>query len=383
MESGALSDPAFGPWAKENVVPFLHVTTRITGRKYDRLLSEKGFRSFPSLAFMDAEGNILAKPQSRSVTGFESTRTALIQHADLVKRTEAGEKGLDAAMLLCEYALGKIDGAAFKTRAASVTDATDEQKTAIAQINTDSAFLELVQQSRRGDLDDAAQKILAMLDGGQTPTAKSPADSGAWTAVNRYAMKTRDADLAKRSAASLKAAYADSRAADTYVKNLAEAADKLAALVALSSNKEMPAAERDLRVAMLEYDLSILSPKAFLDKAGALQAGVPADQKAALEAAMVKASFEIQVRASRTQDNAVLAEAATALIAMIDAGKSPPEGLALQVWNTVARHGMATSDPAMMERAADGFESTGNKRVENFVADLRKRAAALRDTTKN
>ena len=162
MESGALSDPAFGPWAK-SVVPFLHVTTRIAGRKYDGLLGEKGFRGFPSLAFMDAEGNILAKPQSRSVTAFESTRTALIEHADLVKRIEGGEKGLDATLLLCEYALGKVDSAAFKTRSESLADVSDEQKTAIAQINTDSAFLELVQQSRRGDLDDAAQKILALL----------------------------------------------------------------------------------------------------------------------------------------------------------------------------------------------------------------------------
>ena len=181
----------------------------------------------------------------------------------------------------------------------------------------------------------------------------------------------------------MKAAYADNRGADTYVKNMVESADKLAVLVALSSNKEMPAAERDIKVAMLEYDLSIVSPKVFLDKAGALQEGAPADQKAALETAMLKASFEVQVFAGRTRDNAVLAEAAIALLAMIDAGKTPPEDLALGVWNTVARHGMATSDPALMERAADGFEATGDKRVTNFVATLRKRAAAARDATKN
>ena len=332
---------------------------------------------------MDAEGNILAKPQARSVTSFESTRTALIEHTDLVKRIDGGEKGLDAKLLLCEYALGKVDAAAFKTRSAALTDATDEQKAAIAQINTDSAFLELVQQSQRGELDDAAQKILALLDGGQTPTPKSRADSGAWGTLNRYAMKTRNVELAKRSAARLKAAYADNRGADNYVKGLAESADKLAVLVALSSNEGMAAAERDVKVAILEYELRMLAPKAFLEKAGTLKAGAPDDQKAALEAAMLKASFEVQVAAGRTRDAAVLAEAANALLAMLDAGKTPPEDVALQVWNTIARHGIAASDPAIMERAADGFEATGNERVGGFVADLRKRAAAIRDTTKN
>lgn len=332
---------------------------------------------------MDADGNILAKPTARSVTSFESTRKALVDHAELVRRVEAGEKGLDTNLLLCEHALGKVDAASFKTRSAALTDLSKEQTTAIAQINTDNHFLDLVQKSQRGSLDDSAKEILALLDAGKTPTAKSRADSSTWGTVSRFAMKSRNPELAKRAADGLKAAYADNRNADSYVKGLAESAAKLATLVATTKDTEMPAAERDVKVALLEYELRLTQPKDFIEKANGLMATVPAAQKEALEAAVIKATFEVHVNASRTRDAAALAESAKALLALIDAGKTPPKALALQVWNTIARHGMGTKDPDLVERAADGFESTGEARVAKHIATLRKQAAAMRDSTTN
>jgi len=332
---------------------------------------------------MDADGNIVAKPTARSVISFESTRKALVDHADLVRRIETGEKGLDSKLLLCEHALGKVDAASFKQRSAALTDLSKEQTTAIAQINLDNHFLALAKKSQRGNLDESASEILALLDAGKTPTAKSRADSSAWSTISRFAMKSRNAELAKRAANGLKAAYADNRNSDSYVKGLAESADKLATLVATEKNEEIPAAERDVKVALLEYELRLTQPKAFIEKANGLMATVPATQKEALEAAVLKATFETHVNASRTRDAAVLAESAKALLALIDAGKTPPKALALQVWNTVARHGISTKDPDLVERAADGFESTGEARVTNHIASLRKQAAAMRDSTTN
>lgn len=90
---------------------FLHNTSRIEGEKYDKLLSEKGFRGFPSLAFMDAEGEVLTSSMARKVTSFEQTAAALAQVAELSKADKEGKLEGDAAakFILASIDLGKMD----------------------------------------------------------------------------------------------------------------------------------------------------------------------------------------------------------------------------------------------------------------------------------
>ena len=66
-----LSAAEFSAFAKE-VVPFLHVTSRLEGASYPDLLSQKGGRGFPYLVAMDAEGRVTAQAEQRSVDGFRS-----------------------------------------------------------------------------------------------------------------------------------------------------------------------------------------------------------------------------------------------------------------------------------------------------------------------
>ena len=72
MEGGTLLTDEFKKFATEQVM-FLHITTRIPERENDGMLQEKGGRGFPYLAVLDAEGNVVAKVQQRSVDGFRST----------------------------------------------------------------------------------------------------------------------------------------------------------------------------------------------------------------------------------------------------------------------------------------------------------------------
>ena len=44
-----------------DVVWFLHNTSQVDDEPYPDLLSEKGFRGFPSVAVMDSVGDIIAK----------------------------------------------------------------------------------------------------------------------------------------------------------------------------------------------------------------------------------------------------------------------------------------------------------------------------------
>ena len=65
MEGGALLDPKFKDFSKNHVM-FLSIETRITDRKHDTLLQEKGFRGFPSFAVLfPLEGRCRIRPASR------------------------------------------------------------------------------------------------------------------------------------------------------------------------------------------------------------------------------------------------------------------------------------------------------------------------------
>ena len=79
MERGALSTDEFKEFAKE-VVLFAHITSRVEGEKYDKLLNEKGGGGFPYLAAMDAEGNVIAQH------GYESWPASVVSMRATMKK---------------------------------------------------------------------------------------------------------------------------------------------------------------------------------------------------------------------------------------------------------------------------------------------------------
>ncbi len=72
MESGALSDASFPEFA-ENVVLFLHNTSRVKGEPYPTLLKDNGGTGFPTLWFLDADGKVITKQGERTVKAFGKT----------------------------------------------------------------------------------------------------------------------------------------------------------------------------------------------------------------------------------------------------------------------------------------------------------------------
>lgn len=69
------------------MVLFLHITTRIQGRKDDGLLSTVGGRGFPHLVAMDAEGKVLGQPPGRTVGDF----TTMMEYFELKPKAEKGD----------------------------------------------------------------------------------------------------------------------------------------------------------------------------------------------------------------------------------------------------------------------------------------------------
>jgi hypothetical protein len=78
------------------VIPFLHLTTKIPGKKDDDLLLKRGRGGFPTLEFMDADGNTITALHytKRSLEGFHES---LANAERLLKLTAAAKDDPKAA----------------------------------------------------------------------------------------------------------------------------------------------------------------------------------------------------------------------------------------------------------------------------------------------
>lgn len=216
MEGGALSDQEFPEFAKE-VIPFLHTTTKIEGHPYDGLLLEKGFRGFPSLAFMDAEGNVIATHQGeRSVKAFRKTHADVKAYQDLQARIAKGEKGLDYALFVAEWNLGSLDYDKAKARAEAMGKSlTAEQKKEAKQIVQDLEVLKHAnalsmirdQAQAEAAADEAGKHFHGMFTDGYRPGPK--AEARFWGLLANWADKNGKIESLEQAVAWMNKTYGD------------------------------------------------------------------------------------------------------------------------------------------------------------------------------
>lgn len=220
MESGALSDQEFPSFAKD-VVPFLHVTTRITDHPHDGLLSEKGFRGFPSLAFMDAEGNVLARQSDRTVAGFRTTLAAVHKFTALKERVAKGEKNLGFALLAAEWELGTLEWEPLKERISALGKLSKEDQAKADQMLLDAEVLHLSSTVRNAEaLQAAGERLNAMMAAGYAPGPR--AELNFWSILLRWADEREDLAAYERAAAFMKARFGQDPNMAEAVKSLDE-----------------------------------------------------------------------------------------------------------------------------------------------------------------
>jgi hypothetical protein len=169
LESGPLSSDEFEKFAQgDDVVLFLHNTSRVEDEPYPTLLTDMGFRGFPSLAVLDAEGNKLAEPAGRSVASFEKTVKAAKAYVELNAKAKAEPENdkLQKQLFFAELDLGKLDFDEAKQKAAELKSETfteaEKKRLAAALANLEvSALLQSVMAT--GQADDGTRKRLLEL----------------------------------------------------------------------------------------------------------------------------------------------------------------------------------------------------------------------------
>ena len=131
MEGGALLTEEFKEFS-ETVVPFLHITTQIEGRKHDDLLGTVGGRGFPSFFFLDAKGEVVGQVQGsdRTAEGFAESAKQAQEFIDVRNKAAAGDKGAKFKYALARAGMGKLTVEEFKKEIKGVGKLSDADQAA-------------------------------------------------------------------------------------------------------------------------------------------------------------------------------------------------------------------------------------------------------------
>lgn len=134
----------------------------------------KGFTGFPTLAFMDAEGEVLAAKVTRTVEGFRQTAEALASVTDLAKAEKEGKLEGDAAvkLLAARIDLGQLDFAKAKERYGAITGPIAPKARAELEARlTDLEFAAIVAKHNK-DVTPARNELMQKLRA--TPAGEQP-----------------------------------------------------------------------------------------------------------------------------------------------------------------------------------------------------------------
>ena len=182
----------------------MHNTSRVDGEPYPRLLQEKGFGGFPSLCFMDADGNVLVRQSARAVAAFDATATRLKSLFELRAKVESlradDSKAADAAkaereLLFVEMELQCVAADVAKQRAEKLGLGKDDMAV-VEQYLVGAEIRELRSKARELGPEETSKRIAEMAKAGKTPPKDQ--ESFFWQMALTWASKNGDGELGQR-----------------------------------------------------------------------------------------------------------------------------------------------------------------------------------------
>lgn len=165
------------------------------------MLGDVGGNAFPTFVFLDAEGEVLGKHNGgRSAAAFHSTRQAVVDMLAAKKKVDAGDESAQAALLIAEIKLGKVDLDGAKKGYEELDEVTDAEEAAILDLINGLEFGDMMAKLRRRQLkpEEFHASVLEMLENGRAPTGEEGSRDFWYYGVMPAALQKEDADLAKR-----------------------------------------------------------------------------------------------------------------------------------------------------------------------------------------
>lgn len=147
----------------------MHITTRIPGRANEGMLRKVGGRGFPTLRFLDQDGQVLSEPPGRSVEAFQDGLGMIETFFAAEERLAAGDKEAGYDYLVQGIALGRVS----RQEAEQVADGleiTDRKQK--AELTGVLAGLEFEEHYGRHKVDRVpiGKELLEMREAGRIPS---------------------------------------------------------------------------------------------------------------------------------------------------------------------------------------------------------------------
>lgn len=224
-----LSSEEFKAFTAE-VVPFLHVTSRVEGEHHPKLLEEKGGRGFPYLVVLDAKGEVLAQVADRSVDGF---RKAVKDAGDFttLSAKEKRSPAEEMKFLRLQHDMHKIEDADARVRANAI-DVSDE---AVKKDRDAFLFvLDVAAELKGKNLREAPARIaLGKTFSEWWAAGKEPTDDGLaqpyFILMLDHAESGRDVALFEKALGRLRERFGSNPGAENFFKKQEERLQKLKA----------------------------------------------------------------------------------------------------------------------------------------------------------
>ena len=196
-------------------MPFVHITTRLEDREHEELLFDKGGNSFPSIMFLDAEGEVIAiHKRANTMKGFEVTSSLVRRYRDLKKKVKDGDASAKTDLLITEGDLGRMDYYEVEEELDGAKLTADQQK-ALKRIKADNAAIEqdAMIRNARGSADslkDAGEEFLELYKEGARPSI-ARAQMIYWWALGTYAGQTKNVAVLEEAIKQAKTLLPDDR----------------------------------------------------------------------------------------------------------------------------------------------------------------------------
>jgi hypothetical protein len=188
----------------------------VDGEPYPTLLQDKGFRGFPSLCFMDADGNVLTQPQARTVASYRETHASTKAMSALRQKGDKATPAEQRELFLAELKLGLVKAADIQARADKVK-LTDADKALVAGKLVDAEIGEVMANARAAGPEKTAEALVAIHKSGRKPSADvSPSY---WVQLLTHAAKQKDGALADEAYAALEAKLGKEKNAERMFTN--------------------------------------------------------------------------------------------------------------------------------------------------------------------
>ncbi|MDG1498710.1 MAG: hypothetical protein P8R48_01960 [Planctomycetota bacterium] len=333
-------------------MPYISIATNLDNVPHDKLLQEKGFRGFPTLAFMDAAGNVIGQPYDRTLAAFSSSRDALMAIGEVRRKSDAGDMNAAVELLFLEYTLGTIDAEALQIGVGELADhASREQLARAKQIGLDGDIYDLYLISLEDDESYATVKMLAMLDAGQMPTPGSRACIGFWSALGEHAREKGDAELLRRVVRGMRADMASDNSsmqqADGY-EEIAVGIDKRDALVARQDAGEK---KLEAQILLIEANIDAVNFTAFRGRLAAAMAVATDEEKTELQQAGV--DLEVKEIMDSYESGGDRDETHLRLMALLVTNDPAPSGDLLGMLGLpIYYYSRSVTDPAVLDKHA-------------------------------